>query len=144
MISPKFRDGYMQQWNAELQFEVLPNWMVDTAYVGSKGTHLSDVLDQNQPDSVVGPPYAQFSSILYLDSSANSSYNSLQLRTEKRTSHGLSLLLAHTYSKSFDDISSVFAGNVGIGTAAKLARSSSGPRAVGLQCGKPLFGQLRL
>ena len=116
MISPKFRDGYMQQWNADLQYEVLPNWMVDMAYVGSKGTHLSDVLDRNQPDPVTGlPPYPQFSSILYVESNANSSYNSLQLRSEKRTSHGLALLLSYTYSKSFDDISSVFGGSVGSG-----------------------------
>jgi Carboxypeptidase regulatory-like domain/TonB dependent receptor/TonB-dependent Receptor Plug Domain len=116
MISPKFRDGYMQQWNADLQDEVLPNWMVDVAYVGSKGTHLSDVLDLNQPDPVTGlPPYPQFSSILYVESNANSSYNSLQLRSEKRTSHGLALLLSYTYSKSFDDISSVFGGSVGSG-----------------------------
>ena len=116
MISPKFRDGYMQQWNADLQYEVLPNWMVDTAYVGSKGTHLSDVLDRNQPDPVTGlPPYPQFSSILYVESNANSSYNSLQLCSEKRTSHGLALLLSYTYSKSFDDISSVFGGSVGSG-----------------------------
>jgi len=106
----------MQQWNADLQYEVLPNWMVDAAYVGSKGTHLSDVLDLNQPDPVTGlPPYPQFSSILFVESNANSSYNSLQLRSEKRTSHGLSLLLAYTYSKSFDDISSVFGGSVGSG-----------------------------
>jgi hypothetical protein len=115
MISPKFRDGYMQQWNADLQYEVLPNWMVDAAYVGSKGTHLSDVLDLNQPDPVMGPPYAQFSSVLYVESNANSAYNSLQLRSEKRASNGLSLLLAYTYSKSFDDISSVFGGSVGSG-----------------------------
>ncbi len=116
MISPKFRDGYMQQWNADLQYEVLPNWMVNAAYVGSKGTHLSDVLDLNQPDPVTGlPPYPQFSSILYVESNANSSYNSLQLRSEKRTRHGLSLLLSYTYSKSFDDISSVFGGSVGSG-----------------------------
>ncbi len=116
MISPKFRDGYMQQWNADLQYEVWPNWMVDAAYVGSKGTHLSDVLDKNQPDPVTGiPPYPQFSSILFVESSANSSYNSLQLRSEKRTSHGLAMLLAYTYSKSFDDISSVFGGSVGSG-----------------------------
>ena len=115
MISPKFRDGYMQQWNADLQYEVLPNWMVDAAYVGSKGTHLSDVLDLNQADPVAGPPYGQFSSILYAESNANSSYHSLQLRSEKRTSSGLSLLLSYTYSKSFDDISSVFGGSVGAG-----------------------------
>lgn len=115
MISPRFREGYMQQWNADLQYEVLPNWMVDAAYVGSKGTHLDDVLDLNQPDPTSGPVYGQFSSILFVESNANSSYNSLQLRSEKRTSHGLALLLAYTYSKSFDDISSVFAGSVGSG-----------------------------
>ena len=115
LISPKFRDGYMQQWNADLQYEVLPNWMVDVAYVGSKGTHLSDVLDLNQPDPTTGPPYGQFSSILYAESNANSNYNSLQLRSEKRTRSGLSLLLSYTYSKSFDDISSVFGGSVGAG-----------------------------
>jgi hypothetical protein len=116
MISPKFRDGYMQQWNADLQYEVLPNWMVDAAYVGSKGTHLANVIDLNQQDPITGAfPYPQFASILYVESSANSNYNALQLRSEKRTSVGLSLLLAYTYSKSFDDISSVFGGSVGSG-----------------------------
>ena len=116
MISPKFRDGYMQQWNADLQYEVLPNWMVDAAYVGSKGTHLSDVLDLNQLDPTTGlSPYGQFSSLLFVESNANSSYNALQLRSEKRTRQGLSLLLAYTYSKSYDDISSVFGGSVGSG-----------------------------
>jgi hypothetical protein len=116
MISPKFRNGYMQQWNADLQYEVLPNWMVDAAYVGSKGTHLSDVIDLNQQDPVSGLyPYPQFASILYVGADAGSSYNSLQLRSEKRTRSGLSLLLSYTYSKSFDDISSVFGGSVGSG-----------------------------
>jgi len=115
MISPKFHEGYMQQWNADLQYEVLPNWMVDAAYVGSKGTHLSNVLDLNQPDPNTGPAYGQFSSILFAESNASSNYNSLQLHSEKRTSHGLALLLAYTYSKAFDDISSVFAGSVGSG-----------------------------
>jgi hypothetical protein len=116
MISPKFRDGYMQQWNADLQYEVLPNWMVDAAYIGSKGTHLSDVLDLNQQAPATGLyPYDQFSSILYVESNAASNYHSLQLRSEKRTSHGLALLLSYTYSKSFDDISSVFGGSVGSG-----------------------------
>jgi len=116
LISPKFRDGYMQQWNLDLQYEVLPNWMVDAAYVGSKGTHLSDVLDLNQANPITGVvPYGQFSSLLYVESDASSTYNSLQLRTEKRTNHGLALLLSYTYSKSFDDISSVFGGSVGSG-----------------------------
>src|SRR5260370_33228938 len=30
----------MQQWNFTLQFEPRPNWLVEGAYVGSKGTHV--------------------------------------------------------------------------------------------------------
>ena len=116
MISPNFRDGYMQQWNADLQYEVLANWMVDAAYVGSKGTHLANVLDLNQQNPITGVfPYPQFASILYVESAATSNYHSLQLRSEKRTREGLTLLLAYTYSKSFDDISAVFGGSVGSG-----------------------------
>jgi len=116
MISPNFRDGYMQQWNLDLQYEVLANWMVDAAYVGSKGTHLAAVIDRNQQDPITGAfLYPQFASILYVEPDAASSYNSLQLRSEKRTRSGLSLLLSYTYSKSFDDISSVFGGSVGSG-----------------------------
>jgi hypothetical protein len=115
MISPNFRDGYMQQWNADLQYEVGHNWMVDVAYVGSKGTHLANVIDQNQTNPFTGPPYPQFSSVLYVESNANSTYHSLQIRSEKRVSHGLDFLAAYTFSKSIDDISSVFGGSVGSG-----------------------------
>ena len=34
------KPGYMQQWNFTLQFEPRPNWLVEGAYVGSKGTHV--------------------------------------------------------------------------------------------------------
>src|SRR5208337_5463993 len=103
-IDPHFRDGYMQQWNADLQYEVASNWMIDLAYVGSKGTHLSNVIDQNQSNPFTGSPYGQFSSVLYIESEAASSYHSMQLRSERRMSHGLAFLAAYTWSKSLDDI----------------------------------------
>ncbi len=115
MISPNFRDGYMQQWNADLQYEVGPNWMIDLAYVGSKGTHLSNVIDQNQSNPLTGPPFGQFSSVLTVESNASSSYQSMQFRSERRMSHGLTFLAAYTFSKSIDDISSIFGGSVGSG-----------------------------
>ncbi len=34
------KPGYMQQWNFTLQFEPKANWLVEGAYVGSKGTHV--------------------------------------------------------------------------------------------------------
>ena len=115
MISPNFRDGYMQQWNADLQYEVGPNWMIDLAYVGSKGTHLANVIDQNQSNPLSGPPYPQFSSVLFVESNASSSYQSMQFRSERRVSHGLAFLASYTFSKSIDDISSIFGGSAGSG-----------------------------
>ncbi len=114
-IAPDFRDGYMQQWNTNLQYEVKPNWMIDLAYVGSKGTHLADMRDLNQINPATGvPPYPQFSSILYAESNANSSYNSMQFRSERRGRY-LTLLASYTFSKSLDDLSAVFGGSVGSG-----------------------------
>ena len=115
MIDPHFRDGYMQQWNLDLQYEVAPDWMIDLAYVGSRGTHLSNVIDRNQTNPLTGPPYGQFSSVLYAESSSASSYNSMQFRSERRVSHGLAFIAAYTWSRSIDDVSSVFAGSVGSG-----------------------------
>ena len=115
MIDPHFRDGYMQQWNLDLQYELAPNWMIDLAYVGSKGTHLTNVIDQNQSNPFTGPPYGQFSSILYVESKSASSYNSMQFRSERRVSRGLAFLGAYTWSRSLDNISSIFGGSVGSG-----------------------------
>jgi hypothetical protein len=126
MIARNLRDAYMQQWNVDLQYEIKPYWMVDLAYVGSKGTHLADVRDLNQTNPATGlAPYPQFSSILYVESAAASSYNSLQFRSERRVAQGLTFLTAYTFSKSIDDVSAVFGGSVGSG----LPQNSYDPQA---------------
>jgi hypothetical protein len=115
-IAPNFRDGYTQQWNVDLQYELGPNWMLDMAYVGSRGTHLPDVRDLNQTNPFTGlSPYPQFSSLLYVQSGSSSSYHSMQFRSEKRVGQDLAFLVSYTYSKSLDNVSSVFAGSVGSG-----------------------------
>jgi hypothetical protein len=115
MIDPHFRDGYMQQWNLDLQYELMPNWMIDLAYVGSKGTHLTTFIDRNQQNPFTGYPFAQFSSIFYIESASASSYHSMQFRTERRVSRGLAFLGAYTWSRSIDDLSNIFGGSVGSG-----------------------------
>lgn len=115
MIDPHFRDGYVQQWNLDTQYELAPEWMIDLAYVGSKGTKLSNVIDQNQTNPFTGPPYGQFSSVLYAESKSASSYNSMQFRSERRMSHGLAFIAAYTWSRSIDNDSDVLSGSVGSG-----------------------------
>lgn len=114
-IAPDYRDGYVQHWNFDVQTELAPNLVLDLGYVGSKGTHLIDQRDVNQAPIPGGAfPYPQFSDIEYVESGASSIYHSLQVRAEKRFSHGLSLLAAYTWSKSIDDSSALF------GTRAEL------------------------
>ncbi len=115
-VSPNFRDAYMQDWNVDLQYEVQPNWMIDLAYVGTKGTHLPATRDINEVNpSTQATPYSQFNSILEVEPRANSIYNALQFRSEKRVSQGLAFLAAYTWSRSIDDDSAVFSGSVSSG-----------------------------
>lgn len=116
MVSANLKTAYMQQWNADLQYEVQPEWMIDLAYVGSKGTRLPATRDMNQTNPETGTvPFMQFSSVLLVDSYANSSYNALQFRSERRVRQGLAFLAAYTWSRSIDDDSAVFSGSVGSG-----------------------------
>jgi len=47
-ITTKTQWPYVQQWHLDIQRELVRNTLVTVAYVGSKGTHLSQQLDRNQ------------------------------------------------------------------------------------------------
>jgi hypothetical protein len=49
MVSPDLVTPYLQQWNVGAQWEFRPNWLLEVGYVGSKGTHLLQIANQNQP-----------------------------------------------------------------------------------------------
>ena len=106
------RTPYLQHWNVSLQRELGKSRVVELAYVGSKGTKLITARDINQPrPSPVSPnlrPLPQFDDITFEESSANSSYNSLQVRFQQRLDFGLSIFSAYTWSKSIDNASSFF------------------------------------
>jgi len=103
---------YIQQWNFGIQQQLGRSRVLEVAYVGTKGTHLIDSRDINQPQPSTNPdferPNPEFADINIIESGANSIYNSLQARLEQRLSHGLSLLASYTYSKSIDDASGFF------------------------------------
>jgi hypothetical protein len=107
-ISPAFRDGYMQDWNAGVQYEFLPNTVLDVAYVGSKGVKLADKRNPNQPQPGGTNPYPAFGAWTFWESASSSSYHSLQVRGERRGTAGLTMRLAYTWSRSIDDASGLF------------------------------------
>jgi len=116
-----FRTPYIQQFSLGVQNEFARNWMLDLGYVGSTGRKLYRLVDLNQAFAPVpffpGALSPGLSSLAVqgfgvhtVQSSANSSYNSLQASVTKRFSHGLQFLASYTWSHSLDDYSGDFSG----------------------------------
>ena len=106
----------LHQWSLGVQRQLPWQSVLDVGYVGSKGVHLDNTVEKNEPDPsfaavqprrpyqfvIDGPggPIRPLSRIRWLDSGGNSWYHGLQVSYQKRFSHGLQASLAYTYSKS--------------------------------------------
>ncbi|MBV9771548.1 MAG: TonB-dependent receptor [Bryobacterales bacterium] len=116
---------YAQQWAASIQHELPGNILLEVAYVGSKGTDLSLFRRFNTPAQVeIGadlPPrpgnlqslrtFPELGTLYQIQHIGNSSYNSLQIKSEKRFTKRLSLLASWVWAKSIDDADSPVVGN---------------------------------
>jgi outer membrane receptor protein involved in Fe transport len=99
----------LDEWNFNIQQQLPGNILFETAYVGSKSTHLQVLLDPNQ-DPTPGPgpiqprrPYPQYSGFTDIVDRGNSNFDALELKAEKRLSQGLMFLSSFTFSKSMND-----------------------------------------
>ena len=112
---PSLRTPYIQQYNANVQWEFARDYLLEVGYVGSKGTKLLQLLTINQPvynpaTNAFAAPFAPFVSaqknatggLQQVQTSSNSHYDSLQLSVTKRFSRGLQFLSAYTFGKSID------------------------------------------
>jgi hypothetical protein len=109
-LSPNLTTGYLQDWSFGAERQIGTATRVGVSYVGSKGAHLIRSRDLNQP--LPGPgslaarrPLPTFSGIFFIESGANSSYQSLQASFDRRFARHFSLQTAYTYAKSVDDTS---------------------------------------
>ena len=98
-------------WNFTVQHEFTRTLTVEAAYVGNVGRHL--FLNENENQAVPGPgdydprrPFYNFGdtqAIYTVCNCDNSSYNSLQVKVEKRVAEGLDFLATYTFSKALDN-----------------------------------------
>ena len=123
-VDPKARTPYVQQWTAGIQHELPGRVLLEIAYLGSKGTKLGRYRQFNTPAHVETgenlPPrpgdlqslrtFPSLGPIVQRQHIANSSYNSLQIKTEKSMSGRFSLLASFVWSKSIDAADSVIPG----------------------------------
>jgi len=109
-IDPNFRIGYAQIWNLSLQHTLPHGLVLDTEYVGTKGTHLGVLENPNRPtNSSISNQQLQIAnatSFTYQTDGADSIYNAAQVRLTRRLSRSLSANTLYTFSKFVDDASS--------------------------------------
>jgi hypothetical protein len=120
-----FRPGQVSQWNVNVERQLPGNIVLTAGYAGSHGNHIlisGNALDTNGPSGCVaggsytlgcapgGGPYISpftppgFNAILEFGDLGKTSYNSLQIKAETKSSrHGLYGLFAYTYSHTYDN-----------------------------------------
>jgi hypothetical protein len=146
------RTPYVHQYNLSVQYELRKDLLLETAYVGARGRRLlrqvainqaqlaspqnpitnavtGAVITTNTPGNALLRAPLQGVSITGFslnESTANSSYDSLQMSLTERSSHGLQFLAAYTFAKSIDNASGSGggAGIVGIVNTGALNDSS--------------------
>lgn len=125
----------IQQWALGVQRELPLQTALEVAYVASHGTHLLRPLNRNNPPPGVARaglnvnairPYPGFGSITERQSSALSTYHSLQVKVNRRLSQTLTYGLAYTFSKSIDNASSDRNGT-DVPPDSRNARAERGP-----------------
>jgi hypothetical protein len=134
-VAPRFRPAMTQQFSLNLQSELHPGWLLEAAYVGSRGLHLQRFRSVNQaleasPSNPINGltsntvsniplrvpiPGIPADSLRQLDTDGHSWYNGLEMSLANRPTHGLQLLASYTFSKTLDtdgaDVDGSSAGN---------------------------------
>lgn len=133
-LAPDFRPAMIQQFSLNTQAELHRGWLLETAYVGSRGTHLqrfrslNQALEASPGNSIRGVisntlaniglrvpiPGIRPSSLRVIESEGSSWYNAFQGSLTKALNHGVQFLASYTFSKALDtdgaDINSTSAG----------------------------------
>jgi len=106
-VDQNLRTPRMLNYNLNLQQQVGSGVVLQVGYVGSEGHHLFRFRDINQLVSPQAPslPYPEYGYINYLETSANSVYNSLQAQLRIRNLHGFESTVNYNYSHSIDNAS---------------------------------------
>ncbi len=126
VMDPNFATPYSQQWNMQVEYQIIPNWLASVTYVGSTGTKLLYRNEQNPsvftPTATTGNTDARrvynlgnpqdaafggavFGGITDQSTAANSFYSALQAELRTRFSHGLTMDHSYTYSHAIDNAS---------------------------------------
>jgi outer membrane receptor protein involved in Fe transport len=101
IYNPHLRSPYTLQYTLDVQREITPSLVFQTAFVGTRGVGFVLFRFANTVDRLTGlRPNPNLLQPYYIDNSQMSTYYGWQNSLNKRFSHGLSFNLSYTWSKA--------------------------------------------
>ena len=107
---PNLRDGFVEQFNLTVQYELPKDVLFQAGYVGNRGLHLTRFWNGNQALTAGGAatlqarrPFPTYADIEYMDAGGSSFYNAFQTRLDKRFGEGLSFLHSFAWGRGTDN-----------------------------------------
>ena len=104
-FNPNLKLPYTLEWSVAAQQGLGRNQSLTVSYLGASGRRLL------QTTILQGPPTNSNLFANFVDNTANSNYNALQVQYQRRLSAGLQALGSYTWSHSIDDASASSYGN---------------------------------
>jgi hypothetical protein len=104
-VNPNYQVPYAMVWNTSIEYNLARSTFLELMYTGTRGVHLDELLGFGP--SAANPNVAGFT---YDTSGGFSNFNALQVRLQKRMTHGLMFMARYTFSKSLDDASTIGGG----------------------------------
>jgi hypothetical protein len=118
--NPNLKLPYTLEWNIAFEQALGKERTLTASYVGAAGIRLLQTTEIFAPSTNPNVGLADF-----IDNTARSNYQALQLQFQQRLSHGLQVLASYTWSHSIDNTSSSYVGNAFVPGNDDLNRGNS-------------------
>jgi hypothetical protein len=116
-FNPHARLPYTLEWNVAVEQQLGENQVLSVTYLGASGRSLLQTTDILAP--VTNPNVQE---AVFVDNTASSNYNALQVQVKRRLSQGLQVLSSYTWSHSIDNAS---AGSFGSSSNSNVPSAAS-------------------
>jgi hypothetical protein len=107
-VDPNYRIGYVQLWNVDVQHDLTQTLNMGLSYIGTHGSSLDILRAPNRgPDGTTITGVAPF---IWESSGGISNMHAFSVRARKRLSMGFQVGGTYTYSRAFDNASTLGGG----------------------------------
>jgi Carboxypeptidase regulatory-like domain/TonB-dependent Receptor Plug Domain len=125
---------YMESWNLDIERQLTSSSMLEVAYAGSRGIHLTYAYNPDEIQPGTGSqasrrliqPLNNVSTWVQLDERNMSNFHSLQVKYTKRYQYGLTALLSYTWGRSLDYGGSAASGGGATGNPQTVTNLKAG------------------